>query len=72
MSIWSMTRVLSSDEPVERDDAGVPSPVDSPPRDPLVGVLLGDLGVPLAPSSPRFVDPVEVGVVELVTRSTPP
>ena len=52
-------------EAVERDDAGVRRAVGRPPGDALVGVLLGDLGVPLAATAADLGHPVQLGVVDL-------
>ncbi len=52
-------------EPVERDDTAVLGSLTRPPGDALVGMLLGDLRVPLALDSGDVGDPVQVGVVGL-------
>ena len=58
-------------EVVEGHHAGVVGPVGGAPRHPLVGELLGDLGVPLPAHAADVGHPVQVGVVELLTDSTP-
>jgi hypothetical protein len=52
-------------DPVEGDDAGIALPARRGPGDALVGMLLGDPGVPLLALAADLGDPVEVYVVEL-------
>ena len=51
---------------MERDDAGVPGPVDRGPGDALVGKLLGDLRLPRALLAGDLSGPAERRVVELL------
>jgi len=50
---------------VERDHAGVVLAVGVAPGDPLIGQLLGDLGVSLVAGAAELGDPVQVAVVDL-------
>src|SRR5690606_16931758 len=52
-------------DPVEGDDAGLVRPLQRAPGDPLVGMLLGDLGVELPLDSGDLGDPVGAGVRDL-------
>ena len=59
-----MTR-LGVAELVERNDSGVAGSAGRSPRNTLVGVLLGDDGVPLTLHARDLGDPMQVGVVDL-------
>jgi hypothetical protein len=56
---------------VEGHHPGVAGAGLAAPRDPLIGLLLGDLGVPLAPAAADQGDPVEPVLRHLLDRLDP-